>query len=87
MPEIVMYTGRVCPYCTRAKAILAKKGVEYREEMVDLDPNGREKLVELTGRRTVPQILIDGEPIGGFDELSALDRSGELDAKLGLASS
>ncbi|MCB0882505.1 MAG: glutaredoxin 3 [Thermoleophilia bacterium] len=85
MVDVVMYTGRVCPYCTRAKALLSKKGVEFTEEMVDLDPNGRERLVELTGRRTVPQILIGGTPIGGFDELSALDRSGELDAMLGIS--
>lgn len=85
MPDIVMYTSRVCPYCTRAKALLTKKGVAFEEQMVDLDPNGREKLVELTGRHTVPQILIDGAPIGGFDELAALDRAGELDAMLGLS--
>lgn len=80
-----MYTGRVCPYCSRAKALLAKKGVEYREEMVDLDPSGRQKLVELTGRRTVPQILVDGNPIGGWDDLAALDKAGELDALLGIS--
>ncbi len=82
-----MYTGRVCPYCARAKALLTKKGVEFTEEMVDLDPNGRQKLVDLTGRRTVPQIIVDGNPIGGWDDLAALDQAGELDALLGVAGS
>ncbi len=82
MPEVIVYTGRVCPYCTRAKTLLTKKGVAFEEIMVDLDPDGRQRLVELTGRRTVPQILIDGQVVGGWDELSAADRSGDLDRLL-----
>ncbi len=82
MPHVVMYTTSVCPYCTRAKALLAAKGVEFEERSVDLSPDGRRFLVELTGRQTVPQILIDDDPVGGFDELSALNRSGDLDRLL-----
>lgn len=85
MSDVVVYTGRVCPYCTRAKGLLDRKGVAYREEMIDLDPDGRQKLAERTGRRTVPQIIIDGHVVGGWDELSAADRSGELDRLLGTA--
>jgi glutaredoxin 3 len=77
-----MYTSRICPYCSRAKALLEAKGVEYEERPVDLTPEGRQLLVDLTGRYTVPQILIDEHPVGGFDELSALNRSGELDRLL-----
>ncbi len=82
MPSVVMYTSRICPYCSRAKALLKAKGVEYEERSVELTPQGRQFLVDLTGRYTVPQILIDETPIGGFDELSALNRSGELDRLL-----
>ena len=82
MPRVVMYTTSVCPYCTRAKALLTAKGVEFEERRVDLSPEGRQFLIELTGRRTVPQILIDDAPVGGFDELSVLNRSGDLDRLL-----
>lgn len=85
MPNVVMYTSQVCPYCTRAKALLNRKGVPFEEIMIGLDPESRQSLVDLTGRRTVPQILVDGRPIGGFDEIAALDRAGELDGILGLA--
>jgi len=77
-----MYTTRICPYCSRAKALLEAKGVEYEERSVELTPQGRQFLVDLTGRYTVPQILIGETPVGGFDELSALNRSGELDRLL-----
>jgi glutaredoxin 3 len=86
MAEVIVYTGQVCPYCTRAKALLTKKGVGFEEIMVDLDPDSRQKLAELTGRRTVPQIIIDGHVVGGWDELSAADRSGDLDRLLASAS-
>lgn len=85
MPNIVMYTSAVCPFCIRAKRLLDAKGVAYEERMLDLSPESRQMLVDLTGRYTVPQILIDDTPVGGFDEISALDRAGELDALLGLA--
>ena len=85
MPNIVMYTSSYCPYCTRAKALLDRKGVTYEERTVGLDPEGRQMLVDLTGRWTVPQVLVDDRPLGGWDDIHALDREGRLDAILGLA--
>jgi glutaredoxin 3 len=86
MPNIVMYTGDRCPYCARAKRLLETKGVAFEERHIGLSDNAaREALVELTGRRTVPQIIIDDTPVGGWDDLSALDKSGELDILLGSA--
>jgi glutaredoxin 3 len=79
MPNVIMYTTRVCPFCVRAKALLNAKGIEFEERTVELSPEGRQLLIDLSGRRTVPQILINETPIGGFDELAALNRSGELD--------
>jgi glutaredoxin 3 len=79
MPNVIMYTTRVCPFCVRAKALLNAKGIEFEERTVELSPEGRQFLIDLSGRRTVPQILINETPIGGFDELAALNRSGELD--------
>ncbi len=79
-----MYTSDGCPYCVRAKHLLTRKGVDYEEIYISRsDPRARRDLVELTGRYTVPQILIDEEPIGGFDELKALDDAGRLDQLLG----
>ena len=75
-----MYTTRWCGYCVRAKALLESKGLHYEEVSVDDDPDFRRTLLELTGGFTVPQILIDGEPIGGYSELAALDRAGALTA-------
>jgi len=78
-----MYTSFFCPFCTRAKSLLKKKGVEFSEIGVDSDPALRQQMTERSGgARTVPQIFIDGNPIGGSDELVALDRSGELDRLL-----
>ena len=82
MPNVVMYTTHVCPFCVRAKRLLTAKGIAFEERLVELSPEGRQLLVDLTGRQTVPQILIDETPIGGFDELSALNRSGERDRLL-----
>ena len=83
MPTIVMYTTAVCPYCLRAEALLARKGVSAIEKIrVDLEPARRAEMMERTGRRTVPQIFIDERHIGGFDDLAALDREGELDRLL-----
>jgi glutaredoxin 3 len=79
MPNVIMYTTRVCPFCVRAKALLNAKGIEFEERTVELSPEGRQLLIDLSGRRTVPQILINDTPIGGFEELAALNRSGELD--------
>jgi len=74
-----MYTTRWCGYCVRAKALLDAKGAPYEEIRLDDDAQFRQKLQELTGGWTVPQILIDGTPIGGYTELWRLDREGRLD--------
>ena len=74
-----MYTTRWCGYCVRAKTLLDSRGLEYEEINPDGDPGFRQRLLELTGGWTVPQILVDGNPIGGYTELWQLDRSGELD--------
>ena len=83
MSDVQVYTTGYCPYCTRAKALLARRGIPFEEIDVTDDPGKRAWLVQTTGRRTVPQIFIKGESIGGSDELHALDRSGELTKKLG----
>jgi len=79
MPSVRMYTTQVCPFCVRAKALLKQRGVAAIDEIrVDLDPAQRDHMVELTGRRTVPQIFIGNTQVGGCDELMALDRRGGL---------
>lgn len=79
MSRIQVYTTHWCGYCVRAKALLDAKGAVYEEILLDDDPQFRQKLQELTGGSTVPQILIDGTPIGGYTELWQLDRDGRLD--------
>ncbi len=79
MPAVKMYTTAVCPYCVRAKQILKAKGVEVIEEIrVDLTPEARDEMVQITGRRTVPQIFIGDTHVGGCDDLIALDSRGAL---------
>ena len=79
MPPVKMYTTAVCPYCVRAKQFLKSKGVESIEEVrVDMNPEERQKMMDLTGRRTVPQIFIGQTHVGGCDELIALDARGGL---------
>jgi glutaredoxin 3 len=81
-----MYTTQVCPYCVRAKALLKQRGVVQIEEIrVDLDPAQRDHMIELTGRRTVPQIFIGTTHVGGCDDLVALDQKGGLLPLLGLS--
>ncbi len=83
MPTIEMYTTFFCPFCSRAKNLLKKKGVEFTEIGVDGDPTLRQQMTERSGGGyTVPQIFIDGKAIGGSDELVALEMSGELDRLL-----
>ena len=77
-----MYTTRWCGYCVRAKALLDGKGVQYEEVALDDDPEFRSRLRDLTGGWTVPQIVIDGQPIGGYTELWRLERNGALDELL-----
>jgi glutaredoxin 3 len=79
MKRIQIYTTRWCGYCTRAKALLDAKGYEYEELPMDDDPAFRQTLFDLTGGWTVPQVLIDGRPIGGYTELWQLEREGALD--------
>ena len=74
-----MYTTAWCGYCTRAKALLEDRGIPYEEISLDGDLEFRRKLLDLTGRWTVPQIVVDGRPIGGFMELWQLDREGRLE--------
>jgi len=79
MAKVVMYSTAVCPYCIRAEQLLQRKGVREIEKIrVDLQPELRAAMMEKTGRRTVPQIYIGDEYVGGYDELAALDRAGEL---------
>jgi glutaredoxin 3 len=82
MARIQMYSTRWCGYCVRAKALLQSRGLEYEEIQLDGDPGFRQKLFDLTGGWTVPQILIDGDPIGGYTELWRLDRDGDLQQRL-----
>ena len=79
MQAVKMYTTAVCPYCVRAKQVLKAKGVEHIEEIrVDTSPQLREHMMEITGRRTVPQIFIGETHVGGCDDLMALDAKGGL---------
>jgi glutaredoxin 3 len=78
MPHVTVYTTRVCPYCVAAKRLLAARGVAYDEVDVTGDDAKRTWLAETTGRKTVPQIFIADEAVGGYDELASLDRSGRL---------
>lgn len=79
MQAVKMYTTAVCPYCVRAKQVLKSKGVEQIEEIrIDTDPAARNHMMEVTGRRTVPQIFIGDTHVGGCDDLIALDAKGEL---------
>ena len=83
MPKIRMYTSGYCPYCVRAEQLLRRKGVDEIEKVrVDLDPGERDRMMEITGRRTVPQIFIGERHIGGCDDLYELDRAGALDPLL-----
>ena len=80
--HVKIYTRRWCGYCTAAERMLTQKGVEFEQIDASGDPALRKWLLEATGRSTVPQIFIDGKPIGGYDDMRALDRAGELDKML-----
>jgi len=83
MPTVKMYTTETCPYCLRAKALLKERGVQAIDEIrIDLRPAERDTMIQLTGRRTVPQIFIGSTHVGGCDDLVALDREGGLAALL-----
>ena len=83
MKKVMIYTKETCPYCVMAKNLLKQKGVsEFEEIRIDLDPTVRQKMIDLTGRMTVPQIYIGDTHVGGFDDLSALNKGGKLDQLL-----
>ena len=85
MAKVVIYTTVYCPYCTGAKAFLRSKNVSFDEIDVTDDPQRRAEMEKLSRRRTVPQIFVDGKPIGGYDDARRLDAKGELDRLLGCA--
>jgi len=81
-PAVLIYSSDYCPYCIRAKALLSQKGAAFKEIRVDNHPELRAEMTEKSGRRSVPQIWINEQHIGGCDDLYALERSGQLDALL-----
>ena len=82
MQKVIIYTTNYCPYCFGAKALLRSKNVEFEEIDVTDDPARRIEMERLSGRRTVPQVFIEGQPVGGFDDIRRLDAAGELDRLL-----
>lgn len=78
MAIIEMFTTKVCPYCVRAKQLLDSLSARYEEIRIDLDPNRRDEMMSRSGRRTVPQIFINGQAVGGCDDLYALHQAGKL---------
>jgi glutaredoxin 3 len=83
--KIEIYTGANCAYCTAAKNLFKSKGLSYEEYRIDLDTAKRDEMLARAQRRTVPQIFIDGQHIGGFDDLAAADRAGKLAEIIGAA--
>lgn len=83
MSSITVYTTNACPFCVRAKALLDARGLPYEEINLGRDPGTRAELAQKTGMMTFPQILIDEQLVGGFDELSAADKSGRLKELVG----
>ena len=79
---VTIYTGALCGYCAMAKRLLQDKGVDYQEIPVDMDVARRAEMEQRSGRRTVPQVFIGEQHIGGYDDLAALERAGKLDALL-----
>lgn len=84
MAEVIIYTTSYCPYCQAAKALLASKGVNYKEVDVENDSEKRAWLVAATGQKTVPQIFINGKSYGGFSDVKELDDAKKLDTILGI---
>ena len=82
MVKVLMYLTASCPFCQSAERLLREKGVEAEKIRVDLEPARRAEMMQKSGRRTVPQIWIDGRHIGGCDDLYALEHAGKLDALL-----
>lgn len=82
MPEIIIYTAKLCPYCTMAKKLFNRKGVAFSEKNIDSEPGMFEEMMLRTQRRTVPQIFIGDVHVGGFDDLHSLETKNELDPLL-----
>jgi glutaredoxin 3 len=82
MRSVTVYTTEACPFCTSAKTLLSRRNIAFEEINLARDPDGRTKLIKQTGMYTFPQILIDGQSIGGFQELLAADRAGRLEELL-----
>lgn len=83
-PRIIVYTSAFCPYCNWAKKLLGAKNVEYEEIRIDMDPAEAQTMMKKAGRTSVPQIFIGDHHVGGYDDLAAMDRAGDLDPMLGL---
>ena len=86
MPKVVIYTTTSCPYCVSAKAFLRSKNVDFEEINVSYDERLQEEIIRLSGRRTVPQIFINGKSVGGFDNIKQMDATGDLDRLLEISS-
>ena len=86
MVKVEIYTSAMCAYCVAAKNLLKQKGLDYSEIRIDTDPTRRDEMMKRAQRRTVPQIFIGGEHVGGFDDLVAADRNGRLAQLIGSAS-
>jgi glutaredoxin 3 len=84
MPNVVMYTTAICPYCVRAKYLLDNKGVSFEEIRIDHDREVMQEMMRRSNRHTVPQIFIDDYHVGGYDDLASLEMSGNLDVLLGI---
>lgn len=84
MPDIVMYTTAMCPYCVRAKMLLQRKGMNWQEKRIDIDHDLMGEMLQRSNRRTVPQIFIGDRHVGGYDDMAELDAMGQLDPILGL---
>ncbi|HKE45539.1 MAG TPA: glutaredoxin 3 [Steroidobacteraceae bacterium] len=82
MAEVTMYSTGWCPYCARARALLERKGVAFREVDIETDAELRAEMITRSGRRSVPQIFVGARHVGGFEELYDLERSGQLDSLL-----
>lgn len=82
MATVIVYTKAACPYCDMAKALLKDRQISFEEIRIDLDEQKRDEMIQLSQRRTVPQIFINGQSIGGYDDLAALVKAGKLTALL-----